>query len=813
MPYLHETTPEKEAEIAQNAFNSNNLSDAAYHIGTALAYQPDKPEWLALLDSVIERSPDVLTLLRLDAKRSDFVTAATRAYALAKLDRKKEAVSLLCDAVAARPDVQFLSWAVAWIKAPGVGESYTLDEMHSEIVSPAASVVSQVPPGLPEDHPLRPTIRAFGGIIGALRQSQPNDARLLFIVSLITGRLGLFDHSIQFAYQAFQNDSNWNTASVLACAYRNAGKTEEAVQWFEHCLKLDAEELSPLLDIGGTHLDADEHDNAIAAYKRALAKNPEFSKAQAYIHYATYKKTSDPAEKVALLRLAEHSGDAWNLFSELEPVINYVSQFPNIIDSSVRALSQVMGMLEEQPERGAGGSMDVGLDFLESPSVLNAFNLWRASKGFDIEINLNVAGLQTPDPRVPKAQIQAVLWAYDGYKATPNAAQPSPEVLEAVAKIASQPYYVEAYAIEAKVAAEKLGVASSAQLLGSMVYPPPLPDGMNPFVWLQQCQIAAALVIAQLDEGWSGSVRKAILWELAIGQVDWTVNASIIALSWLSRFDAVIRAEVIALFKWLRGTVSQQGYTCFEFALACSWWAIGSHGEKAEAELAGWAQSIEMRYAPKPAGPEVHGGLTLEEYAEFSFTRDEALAKHGWAAGVLAVANAELTAELTELCKRFRFNPNIVQNTPGNAIGRIPEWDARINEDPAVQEMHFAMMNDARLKSQGIEFNSHEGRVAEDIRKGRFDVEAAAVDAAAAAEQISQGDAGDPDPTVFPGQPCAKLSDYVGLMKHMQTGDMAGALAQYGLDMGTYATAAQAWGIKLAADPVLNAKFSEMMAS
>jgi hypothetical protein len=64
---------------------------------------------------------------------------------------------------------------------------------------------------------------------------------------------------------------------------------------------------------------------------------------------------------------------------------------------------------------------------------------------------------------------------------------------------------------------------------------------------------------------------------------------------------------------------------------------------------------------------------------------------------------------------------------------------------------------------------------------------------------------------VFPGQRVAKLSDYVKIMKGMQTGNMMGALAAYGLDMMCYSQVATAWGQKLGADPTLNAKFSAMM--
>ena len=98
-----------------------------------------------------------------------------------------------------------------------------------------------------------------------------------------------------------------------------------------------------------------------------------------------------------------------------------------------------------------------------------------------------------------------------------------------------------------------------------------------------------------------------------------------------------------------------------------------------------------------------------------------------------------------------------------------------------------------------------------EIEAKKFDQAAEMQKAQAAQQQIAQGGGGDPDPTVFPGQRVAKLSDYVKIMKGMQTGNMMGALAAYGLDMMSYSQVATAWGQKLGADPVLNAKFSAMM--
>jgi hypothetical protein len=98
------------------------------------------------------------------------------------------------------------------------------------------------------------------------------------------------------------------------------------------------------------------------------------------------------------------------------------------------------------------------------------------------------------------------------------------------------------------------------------------------------------------------------------------------------------------------------------------------------------------------------------------------------------------------------------------------------------------------------------------IEAKKFDQAEEMARAQVAQQQLATGGGGDPDPMVFPGQRVARLSDYVNLMKSMRTGNMMGALGQYGLDMMGYASVATAWGQKLGADPTLNAKFADMLA-
>src|SRR5262249_29451848 len=69
----------------------------------------------------------------------------------------------------------------------------------------------------------------------------------------------------------------------------------------------------------------------------------------------------------------------------------------------------------------------------------------------------------------------------------------------------------------------------------------------------------------------------------------------------------------------------------------------------------------------------------------------------------------------------------------------------------------------------------------------------------------------DDDVLVFPGSKIPRLSDYVHVMKAMRGADPLGALAKLGIDMASYAQLTTQWGQRLAADPVLSARFTEKM--
>jgi hypothetical protein len=238
---------------------------------------------------------------------------------------------------------------------------------------------------------------------------------------------------------------------------------------------------------------------------------------------------------------------------------------------------------------------------------------------------------------------------------------------------------------------------------------------------------------------------------------------------------------------------------------------LGNHPDATKAGIEGWIEQLDHDPAKsnrvKPPTRR-YGGLTLEEYAEFSAERDRIMGSAGQR-GIAAVAGAIMSPP-PELVKLFeRFKRPLRTDSFGKLNLYIPEWQEALNNNRELQERFIELQEDQSFAKMGV--NAEEKAALDEIRDGNMDMHLRMAQAQQAQHAIAQGDAGEPDPLVFPGQKVAKLSDYVGILKGMQRGDMMGALGRYGLDMMSYGQVATAWGAKMAADPLLTEKFSRMM--
>jgi hypothetical protein len=202
----------------------------------------------------------------------------------------------------------------------------------------------------------------------------------------------------------------------------------------------------------------------------------------------------------------------------------------------------------------------LSLPYLEAPSNYLAFDELR-------HVDVTVAEIQTPDPRLPRRPVEFLLWKYDDLRPKVAVPPPHPAVAWAVVEIAASNYQLEVWIKQARRLAEQMRPVHVTDLLATMVYPPRPPDVRRPWVWVYRVQLAAALVIAHLDQGWLRSVRRKALLALANGPADWTTDAALIALTVVALDDEEAAEEVAKLFREMRREVDPLSPACYLPAL------------------------------------------------------------------------------------------------------------------------------------------------------------------------------------------------------------------------------------------------------
>jgi hypothetical protein len=275
------------------------------------------------------------------------------------------------------------------------------------------------------------------------------------------------------------------------------------------------------------------------------------------------------------------------------------------------------------------------------------------------------------------------------------------------------------------------------------------------------------------------------------------------------------RAEAEQTFAWLRGQIPERGFTSWELPLAELWRSLDGLSPAQQQELDEWMERYQVELPRKNTvrpPQRRYGGLTLAQYAEFCMERDQILGPVAYEGptAVLSTLGSTPPPALAELMQRFGLpvhNPKVFNS----CFPFIAEWQEALNANPDLMDRFIEAKERINFERMGV--SGREKAALDQVRDGQMDMHLRMAQQQAAQRAMNEGGGGDPDPVVFPGQRVAKLSDYVGILKGMQRGDMMAALAAYGLDMVSYSQVATAWGAKLTADPTLNEKFSRMMQS
>jgi len=456
-------------------------------------------------------------------------------------------------------------------------------------------------------------------------------------------------------------------------------------------------------------------------------------------------------------------------------------------DALMKFFTDVIGYAA-QNQHPKLGACEVTLGDIGAPSAWSALKLAIGGLQYQPKVMYTIPFHQYPDPRFAKAKVKHLLWRYDGILPQATVPAPSPAILDALGAIARQGFSLGDWETQAAALAARLGPAWE-QLFGVMAHGGPAPDIFGEFDWICRLQIVAALALANLDPDWeTGRGRRALI-DLALGPVDWTVTAAILVLARVANRNPKARPEVERIFGYLKRQTPRRGYTSYAPPLAIVWLnTLGGLSGEAIDEMKAYGREAWGGGQDELA---THGGVDLAGYAELCEQRDTLLARQG-----SDIELARLNQEYDATSATFA------------------EWDralaasAELAREFQVEKAHARQ----RLRMQALDPLSPEA--AQVLSRDPYTAIDRAVETAkavAAQAKLAAAPAEDPDPLVFPGQKVAKLSDYVAMMKRMQTGDMAGAIARFGLDMAGYAQVMQAWGGKLASDPMLNAKMAKLM--
>ncbi|MGN8114628.1 tetratricopeptide repeat protein [Labrys sp. 22185] len=353
-------------------------------------------------------------------------------------------------------------------------------------------------------------------------------------------------------------------ALARGLALRRLNRLEEAEQAFMRAIELKPGNVSAFLECGDAWFDANHWERALYWYEGALKLQPDQPWATASALYCRWDQETGDAELDELFALIERGNQrARQIWNE------YVSSFPEFYDATAEFWRQgrpnLLKAKKEKPDE-ENFRVQLKVSVLEAPSNILAMFLDCKAAGKMMELNLQVDAIQTPDPRLPVAPVDYLLWHYHEAFPSPVVDPPREDVSVCIERLArGYRSTILSYA-DASFTANELGVEAVPDLLAVMVRPPAIPEHSYALAWVPTVQLMAAFVLAQIDTGWEGSHRRKALLSMLFGPSDWITGAAIKALSWIARTEQAYAMDIHEQFLRLEQYIPAMG--------GCSWYNI-----------------------------------------------------------------------------------------------------------------------------------------------------------------------------------------------------------------------------------------------
>jgi tetratricopeptide (TPR) repeat protein len=655
MPPRETPDPSGHLDAARRALEDENLHTATRHVASALGEDPNRSDALSLLDEIIAAAEDPLDLVADDDLPSPSGLVAVHAYILADQGRLPEAIDKLLGVITDRPDVLYIDWVLGWMQRPEAAGRLDLDKLAAFV----GCLVEQYPALTAPHAGARDTLARMPLFVQLVRRTQPADAHFLVVASALLRRTGNLDEALKLAREAYSLEPGAQTALALAATHAAREELDQALDAYRKALDHEPGDVMARVSMADLLVHRNEIKEALELYAEVLEQEPGHEAAEPSSYFLRFVSGEGESWRDRLLALAEAQPDnerAQRLAQQVTPYVGYLPDPPD-----------VTAHLPPSPTEDGG---KVVLPYLEAPSNYLAFDWLR-------RLDLTVARVQKPDPRLPCGPVDHLLWTYEHNRPTVAMAPPAPGVRSAVADLASQPYRLEAWWGQARQLARQLESAQVDDLLATMVYPPGVGHVDRPAAWVYRVQVAAALVIAHLDDGWQDSVRRTALLSLVHGPMDWTVDAALVALAAIARDDEDAAAEIGRVFRDLRAKVPADGSVCFYPALL---WCSLRLPDLVEAEREALRQQVRRWQDAREAERHYRHGLAHAERGE----HDRAIAELTEAVR-LDPANADAFRERAALALR-RGDPRraaddfteALRLEPGVAAAHLGRGQARL---------------------------------------------------------------------------------------------------------------------------------------
>ncbi len=551
--WMREGNPDFDLPLARKELTGRNLAHGLRHLANVLELDPNHSEGLELLRAYRQRAGG--TLAPLIPTRGDlhYGMAALLAWDLHASGQREEAWQTMLSIANAKWDAPYLeAWGKDWLDEDrDLSQEFLLMVLGTVMVSfPEFELMTYHQrlsfQAIAEHH-----IRLLP-MLKAVPAAQ-------MVICVLLRKAGRGEEGLRLA-QDFS--PSWQAWIARALLLKQLARIDEAVEAFAQARAADPSDLSAYVQAAEMLAERDRWSEASELCLELLSREPSHPATRSRLAWCRWQEAGcEPPEVPELIQQMAGEGDEYSR-QLLLGLLPYWGRAAEPRDAMANWLREAVTRGELPSE------FSVELTDVEAPSNLVAVRVAIPN----CQTKLRYLNVSSPDPREPVQACEFSLWRRQGEVLVPAFEPPDQAIREKIEQLAVQPYHLRRWWAQASRLGCELGIAAVSQLLACLTWPGHCPATLpDPLVWTTRSQTAATFVLANLDSGWEGSLRRRVLFSLLFGPRDWTTESAILALCLIAQSEPLLAWDIHHAFQKLDGARPQDGFVCYEKVLLEAW--------------------------------------------------------------------------------------------------------------------------------------------------------------------------------------------------------------------------------------------------